>query len=109
MRPPIPIVRWSGKEQIVAGGTVKPWPGTPTRNWYGVFKEIGARSTCCSVVTSTKFTAWSAAMFGPATKSDDVVQEAFIKAYRALPRFRGESAFYTWLIELRSIPQKIIS
>lgn len=27
----------------------------------------------------------------------DVTQEAFIKAYRALPRFRGESAFYTWL------------
>ena len=27
----------------------------------------------------------------------DVVQEAFIKAYRALPRFRGDSAFYTWL------------
>ena len=28
---------------------------------------------------------------------DDVAQEAFIKAYRALPSFRGESAFYTWL------------
>lgn len=27
----------------------------------------------------------------------DVVQEAFIKAYRALPNFRGDSAFYTWL------------
>jgi len=27
----------------------------------------------------------------------DVTQEAFIKAYRALPNFRGESAFYTWL------------
>lgn len=27
----------------------------------------------------------------------DVSQEAFIKAYRALPKFRGESAFYTWL------------
>jgi RNA polymerase sigma-70 factor (ECF subfamily) len=30
----------------------------------------------------------------------DVVQEAFIKAYRALPRFRGESAFYTWLYRI---------
>ena len=28
---------------------------------------------------------------------EDVTQEAFIKAYRALPNFRGESAFYTWL------------
>ena len=27
----------------------------------------------------------------------DISQEAFIKAYRALPRFRGDSAFYTWL------------
>ncbi len=27
----------------------------------------------------------------------DIVQEAFIKAYRALPNFRGDSAFYTWL------------
>ena len=27
----------------------------------------------------------------------DVAQEAFIKAYRAMPRFRGDSAFYTWL------------
>ncbi len=27
----------------------------------------------------------------------DVAQEAFIKAYRALPKFRGDSAFYTWL------------
>ena len=30
----------------------------------------------------------------------DVVQEAFIKAYRALPGFRGESAFYTWLYRI---------
>src|SRR3954471_9159496 len=28
---------------------------------------------------------------------EDVAQEAFIKAYRALPNFRGDSAFYTWL------------
>ena len=28
----------------------------------------------------------------------DITQEAFIKAYRALPRFRGDSAFYTWLV-----------
>lgn len=30
----------------------------------------------------------------------DVVQEAFIKAYRALPAFRGDSAFYTWLYRI---------
>lgn len=30
----------------------------------------------------------------------DVAQEAFIKAYRSLPNFRGESAFYTWLYRI---------
>ena len=30
----------------------------------------------------------------------DVTQEAFIKAYRALPGFRGDSAFYTWLYRI---------
>lgn len=30
----------------------------------------------------------------------DIAQEAFIKAYRALPNFRGESAFYTWLYRI---------
>ncbi|MDD2685531.1 MAG: RNA polymerase sigma factor RpoE [Gallionella sp.] len=32
--------------------------------------------------------------------AEDVTQEAFIKAYRALPSFRGESAFYTWLYRI---------
>lgn len=31
---------------------------------------------------------------------EDVMQEAFIKAYRALPQFRGDSAFYTWLYRI---------
>lgn len=30
----------------------------------------------------------------------DITQEAFLKAYRAMPRFRGESAFYTWLYRI---------
>lgn len=30
----------------------------------------------------------------------DVAQEAFIKAYRALPNFRGDSAFYTWMYRI---------
>lgn len=33
-------------------------------------------------------------------ESMDLAQEAFIKAYRALPNFRGESAFYTWLYRI---------
>lgn len=35
-----------------------------------------------------------------ATEVEDVTQEAFIKAYRALPSFRGDSAFYTWLYRI---------
>ncbi len=33
-------------------------------------------------------------------EAEDIAQEAFIKAYRALPQFRGESAFYTWLYRI---------
>ena len=31
---------------------------------------------------------------------EDIAQEAFIKAYRALPQFRGDAAFYTWLYRI---------
>ena len=33
-------------------------------------------------------------------EAEDIAQEAFIKAYRALPAFRGDSAFYTWLYRI---------
>ena len=33
-------------------------------------------------------------------EAEDVVQETFIKAYRALPHFRGDAAFYTWLYRI---------
>ncbi|MGN0909497.1 MAG: sigma-70 family RNA polymerase sigma factor [Succinivibrio sp.] len=32
--------------------------------------------------------------------ASDIAQEAFIKAYKALPNFRGESSFYTWLYRI---------
>ena len=35
-----------------------------------------------------------------AEEAQDVAQEAFIKAFKALPRFRGDSAFYTWLYRI---------
>ena len=34
------------------------------------------------------------------SEAEDVVQDAFIRAYRALPNFRGDSAFYTWLYRI---------
>jgi len=39
-------------------------------------------------------------MIRDAAEVEDVTQEAFIKAYRALPSFRGDSAFYTWLYRI---------
>ncbi len=35
-----------------------------------------------------------------AMEAEDVTQDAFLKAYRALPSFRGDSAFYTWLYRI---------
>ena len=37
---------------------------------------------------------------GDFAEAQDVTQEAFIKAYRALPNFRGDSAFYTWMYRI---------
>lgn len=33
-------------------------------------------------------------------EAEDIVQDAFIRAYRALPQFRGDAAFYTWLYRI---------
>ncbi len=43
----------------------------------------------------------------PSGDVPDVVQEAFIKAYRALDSFRGDSAFYTWLYRIAVNTAKI--
>ncbi|MBS1169486.1 MAG: rpoE [Burkholderiaceae bacterium] len=39
-------------------------------------------------------------LVGDPSEAEDVVQETFIKAYKALPQFRGDSAFYTWLYRI---------
>ena len=43
------------------------------------------------------------------SEAEDVVQETFIKAYRALPQFRGDSAFYTWLYRIGHAMTEAIS
>jgi RNA polymerase sigma-70 factor (ECF subfamily) len=47
-----------------------------------------------------KLTRLLARLIRDPSELDDVTQEAFIKAYRALPSFRGDSAFYTWLYRI---------
>lgn len=47
-----------------------------------------------------KIIGYSARMLGDATEAEDVAQETFIKAYRSLATFRGESAFSTWLYRI---------
>lgn len=41
-------------------------------------------------------------MLGNYTEASDVTQEAFIKAYRSIKKFRGQSSFYTWLYTIAS-------
>lgn len=38
--------------------------------------------------------------FSDPEEIEDIAQDAFVKAFRALPNFRGESAFYTWLYRI---------
>jgi RNA polymerase sigma-70 factor (ECF subfamily) len=42
----------------------------------------------------------TAALLGAGDDADDVVQESFVKAFRTLGRFRGESGFRTWLLAI---------
>lgn len=55
-------------------------------------------------------------LLGDRDRMDDALQEAYLRAYRALPRFRGDSAISTWLYrivynacldELRNAPQVV--
>jgi RNA polymerase sigma-70 factor (ECF subfamily) len=41
-----------------------------------------------------------AVLWGAGSEADDVVQEAFVKAYRALPRYRDEAGFRPWLLRI---------
>src|SRR5438067_12003014 len=47
-----------------------------------------------------KLARWLSRLGRDPAEVEDVTQEAFIKAYRALPSFRGDSAFYTWLYRI---------
>lgn len=47
-----------------------------------------------------KITGYAARMLNDSTEAEDVAQETFIKAYRSLASFRGESSFSTWLYRI---------
>ncbi|MFF5180871.1 RNA polymerase sigma factor [Micromonospora sp. NPDC000316] len=42
----------------------------------------------------------TAVLLGAGSDSEDVIQEAFVKAYRSLARYRGESSFRSWLLAI---------
>ena len=76
-----------------------------------IAKSISSSSSARSAATSAPSSCWflstSASWDGllsrfvrDSAEVEDVTQEAFIKAYRALPSFRGDSAFYTWLYRI---------
>ena len=57
------------------------------------FKEIVSRYAPMVYATCVR-------VLGDPHEAEDVAQEAFVKAYRALGSFRGDSAFYTWLYRI---------
>ena len=76
-----------------------------------IAKSISSSSSARSVATSVLSSCWYlkyqrklgrllSRFVRDSAEVEDVTQEAFIKAYRALPSFRGDSAFYTWLYRI---------
>ena len=76
-----------------------------------IAKSISNSSSARSGATSVPSSCWSlkyqrklgrllSRFVRDPAEVEDVTQEAFIKAYRALPSFRGDSAFYTWLYRI---------
>ena len=76
-----------------------------------IAKSISSSSSARSVATSVPSSCWFlkyqrklgrllSRFVRDSAEVEDVTQEAFIKAYRALPSFRGDSAFYTWLYRI---------
>ena len=78
------------------------WLKIPTKNSSNACRRaIRPRSTCCSARYQAKILNLVISRYvRDSEEVQDVAQEAFIKAYRALPRFRGDSAFYTWLYRI---------
>ncbi|MCK7497895.1 MAG: hypothetical protein MZW92_49500 [Comamonadaceae bacterium] len=62
-------------------------------------RQAGIRAFWCRSTSASSSRLLSRLIRDPA-EVEDVTQEAFIKAYRALPSFRGDSAFYTWLYRI---------
>lgn len=90
---------------MVAMAYSKVWPNTQEHdsdaalveraldNDLAAFEELVARY-------QNKIIGYSARMLGDATEAEDVAQETFIKAYRSLAGFRGESSFSTWIYRI---------
>ncbi len=74
---------------------------TSIRRWCCASAGRQARpSICWSGNTSTSWSASSGAISNDWSECQDVTQEAFIRAYRAIGAFRGDSQFYTWVYKI---------
>ena len=89
------------KKEILTGplaDTVAPF--VADGNDGGVVATLNAKTVdTIGNIDGESFRGW-AAKTGIRADIEDVAQETFIKAYRALPNFRGDSAFYTWLYRI---------
>ena len=75
--------------------------GKSISNWWSARSTAtNMRSILLVVKYQRKLARLLSQFIRDSTEVEDVTQEAFIKAYRALPSFRGDSAFYTWLYRI---------
>lgn len=78
----------AGKERVIAG---RPEAADP----------VGDRAAFADLVrTHAPMAKRAAVLWGAGADADDVVQDAFVKAYRAMPRFRPGSDFRPWLLRI---------
>lgn len=83
------------KEEQVATASARAWVGaktTPTRE--AMFRDLLKHERDRAIAVAYHLTG------GDRELAEDVAQEAFLRAYRALPSFRGEAALSTWFLRI---------
>ena len=78
--------------------TREPW--TTTSSWRGLVAVTPPRSACWSAGIERAALRTAYAVMGSESEAEDVTQEAFVKAFRALPRFREGLPLRPWLMQI---------